>query len=123
MPGATLWDIISATPELSRFRDAISGSGTEDLFESTDDEYTVLAPVNDAFTGQSGSFDVNDYLIPGRMTAAEIFANDEIDVESGATLAVVDAAQTVGGAVMTSSRDVDAANGYIDVIRSFVTPT
>ncbi len=122
VPGASLWDIISATPALSQFRAAIVASGLEDLFESTSDEYTVLAPVNDAFTGQSGDFDVNDYLIPGRITAAEIFANDSVDVESGATLAVDDTRQTVGGAVMTSSRDVDASNGYIDVIASFVTP-
>jgi uncharacterized surface protein with fasciclin (FAS1) repeats len=121
IPGATLWDIISATPSLSQFRDAIDGSDTVDLFDGTD-EITVLAPDNAAFAGFTGSFDVNDYVIAGKLTSAELFALDQIDVESGATLAVDDAAQTVGGAVMTSSRDVEAANGYLNVLSGLVTP-
>lgn len=120
-PGATLWDIISATPALSQFRAAIEGSGTIDLFDGSD-EYTVLAPENGAFEDAQGEFDVNDYVIAGNLTSAELFALDDVEVESGATLAVSDAAQTVGGAVMTSSRDVEAANGYLNAIASFVTP-
>ena len=104
-----------------QFRDAIEGSGTVDVFDGTD-EITVLAPDNAAFQGFTGSLDVNDYVIAGQLTAAELFALDEIDVESGATLAVDDAAQTVGGAVMTSSRDVAAANGFLNVLAGLVTP-
>jgi uncharacterized surface protein with fasciclin (FAS1) repeats len=120
-PGATIWDIISATPSLSQFRDAVEGSGTVDLFDG-DEEITVLAPDNAAFQGFTGSLDVNDYVIAGKLSAAELFDLEEIEVESGATLAVDDAAQTVGGAVMTASRDVEAANGYLNVLAGLVTP-
>ena len=106
-------------PSLSKFRDAVVGSGTRDLFEG-EDNYTVLAPVNDAFDGQTGEFDVNDYLIPGNLSVPELFNLREVEVESGATLAVEPANWTVGGARVTESSE--AENGQVNVVTTFVTP-
>ena len=94
------------------------GSNTQDLFEDEDD-YTVLAPVNDAFAGQTGQFDVNDYLIAGNLSIAELFNLREVEVVGGATLAVDPANWSVGGARVTTSSEAD--NGQVNVVSSFVT--
>ncbi|MET0458281.1 MAG: fasciclin domain-containing protein [Ilumatobacteraceae bacterium] len=118
-PDATMWDLIQADPSLTKFREAVVGSNTQDLFED-EDNYTVLAPVNDAFAGQTGQFDVNDYLIPGNLSIPELFNLREVEVVGGATLAVDPANWTVGGARVTTSSE--AANGQVNAVTSFVTP-
>ena len=117
-----MWDIIAATPVLSDFRAAIEGAGLEDVFQDPDEEMTVLAPVNDAFEGQTGALDVEDYIIDGELTAAELFQLDEITTRSGAILAIDEATQTIGGAVMSQSRDVGASNGLLQVMNGLVQP-
>ena len=72
----------------------------------------MLAPVNDAFAGQTGQFDVNDYLIAGNLSMAEFLNLREVEVVGGATLAVDPANWSVGGARVTTSSEAD--NGQVN---------
>ena len=119
-PDATMWDIIQADSSLTKFEAAVVGSGTQDFFDG-DDNYTVLAPTDSAFDGQTGQFVVEDYLIAGNLSVAELFNLREVEVVGGGTLAVDPATWTVGGARVTMSSEAD--NGQVNVVSSFVTPT
>ncbi len=120
-PGVTAWDVISATPSLSSFKTAITGSGTEGFFQGTK-AYTVLAPDNDAMKNVPNSFDVTDYVTEGTISSADLFQMQEIAMQSGVTLKIDNATQTVGGAVMTASRDIKVSNGVIHVLAGLVSP-
>jgi uncharacterized surface protein with fasciclin (FAS1) repeats len=121
VPAPTAWAVISGDGDLSQFAAAIDGSGLVDLFESTDEDFTVLAPTNAAFGTLQGDFLVEDYLIPGALSAAELFQLDEVETVSDQRLPVDAAAQTVGGAVVSARRDIAAANGTIQVVNGLIT--
>jgi hypothetical protein len=113
--------VISATPSLSSFKAAITGSGTEGFFQGSTD-YTVLAPDNDAMKNATNSFDVTDYITEGTISSAELFDMPDIAMQSKAVLKIDNATQTIGGAVMTASRDIKVSNGLINVMAGLVTP-
>jgi Fasciclin domain len=120
-PGATAWDVISATPSLSSFKQVITDTNTEGFFQGTT-AYTVLAPDNDAMKNAKSSFDVTDYITEGTISSAELFQMPDIAMQSGERLKVDNATQTIGGAVMTASRDIEVSNGVIQVMAGLVTP-
>jgi len=122
VPQPTAWDVIAEDDDLTQFAQAIEGSGVRDLFEGSD-EYTILAPTNDAFENAAGEFVVEDYVIPGALSAAELFQLSEVETVSGALLAVDSPSQSVGGAVVSARRDIAASNGTVQVINGLVTPT
>ncbi|MEO6651121.1 MAG: fasciclin domain-containing protein [Ilumatobacteraceae bacterium] len=127
-PSATVFDIIAASPDLSRLNTLISDAGLQQELSGAG-PITLFAPSNPAIdtleASPGGAELLADpqrlralllgHVIPQALTADEIFAVNELTTASGETLPVDRAARTVDGAELLVL-DVEGANGFIQVV-------
>ena len=111
LPGATVWDIIAATPSLSEFRDAIEGTSSDRALRHRG----RTSPCWRRRTTPSrrlATVDVTDYIIAGELTADEMFELDDVETEGGPSTLAVDRTtpRRVGAGGDAPSRDVEAGN-------------
>jgi uncharacterized surface protein with fasciclin (FAS1) repeats len=130
----TLWDIVRASPDLSRLEELVQFAGLVEALDGSE-EITLLAPSDDAFDlleSSPGGADllgdedaVRDLLlrhvVAGAVPADELLASDSITVANGDTLSVDTSAGTIEGARIVVA-DVEAANGLLHVIDFVLVP-
>jgi uncharacterized surface protein with fasciclin (FAS1) repeats len=133
-PDATIMDVINASPDLSRLRQLVIDA---DLVAELDavEPRTLFAPSNPAIdtleAGVGGPELLADrdrlrdlllrHVVLEPLTVSEVFARPELVAANGDTLAVDASNRTVGGAELLVT-DVEAANGFIDVIDQVLLP-
>jgi uncharacterized surface protein with fasciclin (FAS1) repeats len=132
-PDATLLDVVTNTPDLSRVRELVEISGFAGELDAAR-PLTFLAPSNaavDAWAatpqGQAVLADpdaVYDlllrHLVPEALDEETVFTRTSLDTVSGAQLVVRPQSHTVGGADLLVV-DVTAANGYLHVVSDVLT--
>ena len=133
--GATIWDVIRNSPDLSGIRTWIERAGVQDDVDDPDTDITFLAPSNTAIENAEGGigapdFDDPDVVGPYVLTllhqadayrAPAIFDLDELTVVDGGPHPVDKPAQTIGGAKLILT-NVEAANGMLHVTDLVLTP-
>jgi uncharacterized surface protein with fasciclin (FAS1) repeats len=136
-PGATLWDVILNSPDLSELRDLVELAGLDDELDDADATFTLFAPSNDAIElAEAGvgapDFDDPDVVEPILLThvhgdaallAVDVLSLDEIEVLEGGPHAIDGDADppTIGGAGFIVV-DVVSANGVLHVINGVLQP-
>lgn len=147
--GATTWDEIASSPDLSEMRDAIERAGVVDLFDG-DEPVTALASSNAAFEAlratPSGAELLDDpdrlaallrrQVIVEALSAPEFPSRGQLQTAADAADCALlgadedcgvlqtggdESAPTVEGASFLVT-DVDAANGLLDVIDRVLVP-
>jgi uncharacterized surface protein with fasciclin (FAS1) repeats len=127
-PNATLWDVISNTPDLSGVRELIELSGSEAEFQS-DEPRTFLAPRNEALESFAGTPQgaavlsnpnavrqlLLDHLGAGANSASALFASDQFESLSDRVFLIDGTAQTIDGGRLVV-RDINTANGVLHVL-------
>jgi uncharacterized surface protein with fasciclin (FAS1) repeats len=127
-PGATLMDVLNASPDLSRLRQLVVDA---DLVAELDaaEPRTLFAPSNPAIdtleAAPGGAELLADpvrlrdlllrHIVLEPLTASDVFASAELTAANGDLLTVDAANRTVGGAELLVT-DVEAANGFLHVI-------
>ena len=127
-PSATLMDILVASPDLSRLEALVTDAGLDEALAG-EDPLTLFAPSNQAIetleVSPGGAELLADpdrlralllgHVVPEALDEATIFSGSELTTASGSVLVVDADAQTVGGATIVVA-DVEAANGFLQVI-------
>ncbi len=127
-PAATIFDVIANSPDLSRLNQLIVDAGLQDELGG-DGPITLFAPSNPAIeTLESAPGGAELLANPDQLRAlllrhvtsealdaATIFSRTELATASGETLVIDGANQTVDGASLLV-RDVEAANGFLQVV-------
>ena len=131
-PGATLWDIIDNSPDLSALKALIevADPAVREALENPDATITLFAPSNTAIENAANIVPPPDLTDPAVVTPillahvddtepvlllADVLALPSVPVVQGGPQPVDAAAQTIGGASVLVP-DVTAANGVIHVI-------
>jgi uncharacterized surface protein with fasciclin (FAS1) repeats len=125
----TVWDIVRASPDLSRLEELVQQAGLVDAID-VDDPITLLAPSNAALElleeapGGQELLDDPDlvrelllgHIVEGEaISAADLFERDSIDVANGEAWEVDNAALTIDGAHVVFE-DGEGANGLLHVV-------
>jgi transforming growth factor-beta-induced protein len=147
--GATTWDIIANSPDLSQMRDAIERAGVVDLFDG-DQGITALASSNAAFDALRATPDGEELLndpdrlaallrrqvVVEALTAAEFPGRGELQTAADAgdcallgaddTCSVLQTGGDAGDPTVEGAsflvKDVEADNGLLDVIDRVLVP-
>lgn len=132
--GASAWEVIRNSPDLSSFRRAIEDSDLVELFQEVS-AITVFAPSNDAFAalqaGVGGQAVLDDpdalravvlhHVTVGAIPAADLFTLTEVTTSNDDTLVIDAEAMTVGGAKIVVA-DVTAGPSILHVLDQVVLP-
>jgi uncharacterized surface protein with fasciclin (FAS1) repeats len=125
----TVWDIVRASPDLSRLEELVQQAGLVDAID-VDDPITLLAPSNaslELLEQAPGGNDLLDdpellrelllgHIVDGEaITAAGLFQRDSIDVANGQAWEVDSEALTIDGARVVFA-DGEGANGLLHVV-------
>ncbi|CAN5739912.1 hypothetical protein BH20ACT4_BH20ACT4_10840 [soil metagenome] len=131
----TVWDILGASPDLSKARDYVKQAGLRKLLDDTDAPVTFLAPTNDAFElveeSPGGSDLLNDderlrellerHIIDGRVLSDDLFADEELETIGGDVLEVDPDNETIEDAIVLTA-DVEEGNGVVHAIDRVLLP-
>jgi transforming growth factor-beta-induced protein len=135
-PGATVWDIILNSPDLSELRALVELAGLEDAFDDPDATFTLFAPSNPAIENARNGVGAPDFddpeVVEGillthlhadeALSSDQLFLLDEVDVQNGGPQPIDPDADppTVGGAGLVVP-DVTGANGVLHVVDTVLT--
>jgi uncharacterized surface protein with fasciclin (FAS1) repeats len=134
-PESTVWDIISASPDLSRLRDLLIFAELDDVIAAPD-VFTLFAPGNDAWDLLESSPGGADLLADqGRVTdlllrhlviaetylSDALFETDVVLVANGDVLVINPDDETVDGAELLVP-DIEGANGVLHVVQRVLLP-
>lgn len=134
-PGATMWDIVSASPDLSRLRDLLIFAELDDVLAGPD-PITLFAPGNDAWDlleaspggadlladqGRTTDLLLRHFVIAEFYSADELFETDVVLVANGDVLVIDPDERTVDGAALLVE-DIEGANGMLHVVERVLLP-
>jgi uncharacterized surface protein with fasciclin (FAS1) repeats len=134
-PEATVWDVISASPDLSRLRDLLIFAELDDVIDGPE-PFTLFAPGNDAWDLLEASPGGPDLLADqGRVadlllrhvvfaetySSDELFETDVVLVANGDVLVINPDDETVDGAELLVP-DIDGSNGVLHVVQRVLLP-
>ncbi len=128
-PGATLWDVIDKSPDLSELKALIQVAGLESVLQDPNATITLFAPSNTAIENAANIVPRPDLTDPAVVTPillahiddtqvlmiADVWGLTEVVVLEGGPQPVDGTAETIGGASVLVA-DVKAANGVLHVI-------
>lgn len=140
MPTKTIAELVVGDSDLSALGAALTTANLVSTFNTTDDEFTVFAPTNDAFYKLNGT--VNCLLnVPSAMDSltklleyhviakAAVQAKDLKPDQSVASLegaklniTVDDGTVTVNGDATVTQADIEASDGVVHVINAVLVP-
>ena len=129
-PEATMWDVITNSPDLSEFRAAIENADLVDLLDGPE-PVTVFAPSNPAFellqAGVGGPELLDDpdlmrrHLVSGLFTSGDVLAATTLETLAGDTLTVDATLVTVDGGRLIVI-DIEVGGSILHVVDKVLVP-
>ena len=139
-PHPTIIEIAAATPELSTLVAALGATGLDAALTDLTEPVTVFAPLNSAFESQIGADAIAELVANDTATLADIlsyhvvpgaiiydeFVDGPLTTLQGETIEVVlgrfRGVALLNGDVRVNSRDIQASDGVIHLIRDVLIP-